>query len=849
MRKFGRRLTSFLLTAAIVASALLTAVPQRVAAAERATVALWNSLVPLKSVNTFMNTGAHPDDENSSLLAYVSLGLGARTLSMIANRGEGGQNAIGTEYVTALGVVRSRELQEASKVTGVEVIHLGQELEDSIWDFGFSKTPEETLEVWGKDVAMERLVRVIRETRPDVVMPSFRDEHGQHGHHRAVTVMTFEAFEAAADPEAYPEQLEEGLRPWQVKKLYLPASSGGGGVYLAGQGLETTLEVSVGEYDAILGANYVQLGEESRFYHESQGMGNVVAEGPAKVRLNLAKSAIAAADKEASLFDGLPQTVGDLAGTVTDADLKAALTAAQSAIDRALAAYPNNKAVAAALTDALVQVRAARARGAQVLGLDSEAGYDLDHRLGLKEEQLQAALAQAVLLVTRFQTSQYELTRGSSATFTLSAFVGGPVAVEKVKLDLQLPKGWTAQGAAPETAALQYNQTARASFTVTVPEGADYFHPYRPHEILGQVSFEVFGVPVTTTVAPEKLVAVLPDLSLRIDPDGVIYNLDKPAPFTFNVVATSYKDGSVDSVLIPKVPAGWKASPAWAKVEFSKRGEVQAATFTITPPEGLAAGNYPISIVAQGKADSDSSVRVIEYDHIGRTYMVQPTKLDVQAFSLKVGEGLKVGYVSGGADSVPTALRQMGVDVELLDADTLAFGDLSAYDTIVVGIRAYRTRPDLAAANSRLLEYVKAGGNLVVQYHQPADGWNADTTAPYRLKIGSPSFDWRVTDENSEVRLLQPEHPVLTTPNAIGEADWQGWIKERGLYFPMEWAPEFTPILSMNDAGEKPLDGSLLVAKYGEGRYIYTSLILYYEMEQRVPGAFRLFANLITPEQ
>lgn len=848
MARWGRRLVSVVVSLALLVGAALTVQPQQAYAAERATVALWNALTPLKSVNTFMNTGAHPDDERSAVLAYMSRKVGARTISLIANRGEGGQNAIGTEYEHSLGVVRTRELQEASAASNVELYFLGQVIGDDIWDFGFSKNPEETLEKWGHEVALERLIRVVRQTRPDVVMPSFLNSHGQHGHHRAITVLTMEAFEKAADPEVFPEHLAEGLRPWQIKKLYLPAESGGGGVYADTESLTANVTVPVGEYDPVLGASYVQLGEESRFYHKSQGMGQIVPEGPSEQAYHLAASVVPADAQESSLFDGLPQTVGDLAGLVSDQELAAALKEVQGHIDAALAAYPKNDAVAKALRDALVGVRKARELVAEKIGLEDELGYDIDFRLAVKEEQLQKALAQAALLVVRLKADQYELTRGASATFTLTAYQGGQVPVEDVTLSLEAPRGWRVTAVSEAAGVdLSYNRTATARFSVTVPSHADYFDPYHPPALTGVVRFAVDGVPARVTVEPEQLVAVLPDVAIRTEPDGVVYNLERPGAITINVAVTSNKAGATSTNIFPVLPEGWQATPAFKHLTFARKGEVQAATFTVTAPEGLAAGRYQIGFEARGNAESDRSVQVIQYEHIGRTYIVRPAVVDVQAFPVAVDENLRVGYVSGGADSVPAALRLMGVNVELLDADTLAFGDLSVYDTIVVGIRAYRTRPDLAAANSRLLEYVKAGGNLVVQYHQPGDNWNAETTAPYYLKIGSPSFDWRVTDEASEVRVLVPDHPVLTTPNQIGESDWQGWVKDRGLYFPSEWAPEFTPLLSMNDPGEEPLNGSLLVARYGEGRYIYTSLILYYQLEQRVPGAFRIFANLITP--
>lgn len=850
-RARARALTLILTLLAPLVAGLL-AQPQPAAAEERAAIALWNALVPLKSVNTFMNTGAHPDDERSSILAYVSRGLGARVVSVIANRGEGGQNAIGKEVDAALGVIRSRELEEASKVTGVELVILSSELRDSIYDFGFSKTPEETLAQWGHDRTLERLVRVIRTYRPDVILPSFLNSHGQHGHHRAMTVLTEEAIRAAADPNAFPEHLKEGLRPWQVKKMYLPADAGEGGVYADTQSLPVTLSLPVGEYDPMLGLSYAQLGEESRSYHKSQGQGTFVPEGPLAANLHLHLATVPVPDKEQSLFDGLPKTVRDLAYMAYhDLILHFSLLEAQAAIDEALAAYPNRVKVADAVTQALAAVRKARARlAAGVPGMDEERRSDIDFRLSVKEQQLQEAARQAALLVTRLEAASYELSRGGSTTFTLTAFRGGPVPVKGLTLDLVAPAGWKVERVDGPTAAtdLAYNQAVKATFKVTVPEDAPYFHPYRPLGLYGVVRYETAAGPVTVQVRPQALVAVLPDVSLAPAPDGLVYNLEEPGKtLEFKVAATNLKAGAAQTTLRVEAPEGWTVTPQQVPLSFTKKGEVQTVTFRVTPPANTAANRYVLGLRAEGAAQSAETVRTIQYPHIGRTYMVLPAQVEVQAFPVKVQAGLKVGYVDGGLDRVPEALRQLGVNVRLLTPEDLASGDLSQYDTIVIGVRAYRTRPDLVANNGRLLEYVRAGGNLVVQYHQPGDNWNPRTLPPYYLKIGSPSFNWRVTDENSPVEYLQPDHPLLNRPNRITADDWKGWVKDRGLYFAAEWAPEYTPLLAMNDPGEPPHKGILLTAQYGKGRYTFTSLILYYQLEQRVPGAYRIFANLISP--
>ena len=330
--------------------------PERVQeqASQSAIVKLWEALLPLKSVNSFMNTGAHPDDERSSLLAYLSRGEGVRVISVTANRGEGGQNAIGTEYGNALGALRSREMEEASRAFGVDLYFLSEGADDPIYDFGFSKTPEEAFRIWGKDRTLRRLVRVIRESRPDVLFTSFLDVYGQHGHHRAMNEATQLAFKLAADPKAFPEQIKQGLQPWQAKKLYLPAESGAGSTYAdAEPPPSVTLEVDTGAFDSIFGATYEQLGEQARVYHQSQGMGSWHPEEPSTVSLHLLRSTVDRVEDDTAIFSGLPNTVGDLAETVSDSELAQTLRSAQSYIGAALNDYPDYVAVAANIQSAL----------------------------------------------------------------------------------------------------------------------------------------------------------------------------------------------------------------------------------------------------------------------------------------------------------------------------------------------------------------------------------------------------------------------------------------------------------------------------------------------------------------
>lgn len=859
----------------------VAAQPERVQAqaAEHAVVELWEALLPLGSVNSFMNTGAHPDDERSGLLAYLSRGEGAHVISVTANRGEGGQNAIGTEYESALGALRSREMEEASRAFGVDLYFLSEGAGDPIYDFGFSKTPEEALSIWGEDETLRRLVRVVRESRPDVVFTSFLDVYGQHGHHRAMNRATRRAFDLAADPTAFPEQLEAGLRPWRIKKFYLPAESGAGSTYADAEPPPlVTLSVDTGAYDPIFGATYEQLGEQSRVYHQSQGMGSWHPEEAATADLHLLRSRVNRAATDTTVFSGLPNTVGDLAETVADRALAGTLRAAQDHIDAALDSYPNYVAVAGSVQGALTEVRAARSRLPEIAAMSAAQRYDLEFRLNLKEQQLLAASTHAGLLIVRLEVTEpgddepsddepenlYTLTPGGSTSLTLTAYRGGEVTLSDVSLELVVPEGWTATREDDGgSGSLRQGETLSATYTVSAPEDAPFTNPYRVHAspyspnsaVYGVVRYRLNGVDMTAEVAPEERVAVLPALSLEAAEPRMIYNTAdtaNPGGFEVAVTATNNLAGGAETALSLNAPEGWSVLPQTAPLRFAGAGEVQGASFTVTPPAELEAGGYTLELEADGEAGAargavTQRVETISYPHVGDNFLSVPAVVEVQAFPVEVPSELRVGYIDGGSDTVYESLRQLGLGVELLDEETVTSGDLSVYDTILVGIYAYAARPDLAASNARLLRYVREGGNLVVQYHRPSDNWNPDTTAPFPLELGSPSFSWRVTDEASEVTYLAPENPLLNTPNAITPADWEGWVKDRALYIPMAWADAYTPLVSIQDPGETPFEGSLLTAEVGTGRYTYSSLIYYYQLDNLVPGAFRMMANLVTP--
>jgi LmbE family N-acetylglucosaminyl deacetylase len=830
-------------TAAALAGTLALPIAPKQAFADRGVVDLWKAIKPLTTIASAMNTGAHPDDEHSAMLAYLSLGKGVDTSSIIANRGEGGQNEIGSELGNALGIIRTRELQEASKITNVTLGILSEQINDPIYDFGFSKSPDETLTKWGEQVVYERLIRKIRELRPDVVIPAFLNEPSTHGHHRAINVITVKAFKDAADPNVFPQHMKMGLHPWQIKKLYVPGTKE-----------SHTVSVPVGEYDEIYGASYLQLGEESRFMHKSQGMGRHYDEGPSFNYYTLAQSIVPTKEKEKDFFEGIAYTFDDLArevaGKAGGQDVAKQLRFLQKDSEEVIAAYPRFADVAREVHEMIADVGKAvsSVHGSK---LDEATKADLLHRLGVKQKQLNKASAEALSLVVKVKPETDELVAGQTTKVTVTAYNGGRVNLKNVNLNLNVPAGWKAKPLGEtKFQQLGYNQTVSATYEVSIPKNAPLFHPYELPNVTADVVYTAYGTTASSHVTPANAVAVLPTFALSLTPSATVLNTLKPEqPIPVKVTVRNYSPGAAQADVSLQVPQGWLVEPAVQPLSFAAKGETKSVAFSVKPSASVEKGKYTVTAVAKsGSTESRHSAQVINYPHIGKTYFVQPAELAIQAFDLKVPDGLKVGYVSSGFDNIDQYLQQVGVNVTRLSDKDIESGDLSQYDTIVLGIRAYGFRPELIPSNGRLLKYVQDGGNLVVQYHKPEDKWKPEL-APYPITIGTPLIQWRVTDETSKVTMLAPEHPIFNTPNKITEEDWNNWIQDRSAYNPSQWGDEYVELIANGDPGEKEFTGTFLTAKYGKGTYTYSSLVWYREIPALVPGAIRMFVNMISLKQ
>ncbi|MSU88840.1 PIG-L family deacetylase [Rhodobacteraceae bacterium 2CG4] len=765
-------------------------------------VELWRALQPLQTVVSFMNTGAHPDDETSALLAALAWRDGIDISCACATRGEGGQNDIGTESGAALGVLRTAEMEAACDVLGLRMYWLSEGPGDAIFDFGFSKSGKETLGRWGKDRTLARFVHILRRERPDIICPTFLDVPGQHGHHRAMTEAAHLVMDLAADP-AFPGT---DLPPWQVKKLFLPAWSGAGQAYDDDLPPPTaTLTVPGAGRDPVTGWSFERIGQQSRACHATQAMGKWVPAGTERDwPLHLADDRVDGAG--ASLSSGLAVKLTDLKDCPH-------LAEAQARMDAARTAFPDAEAILAEASAALAALR----RGTGALTDPQRAAFG--HKLTRKAQQLSQLIRLAAGVDVHAVADRDFARPGDAVRVTLETRSG---RAEALSVEPILPHGWIAD-------------TRGDAITLSVGDTARPGDPYPDSYLPGAPPAPAVSVRITArgqtseTVLPLRPApVVLPARSAAPSPAAAVLNTATDTR-TLALTLTDVAPAGAEPALT--LPEGWQA-------ERTETG------FRVTAPAVLPEGAYRLTLTLDGQPAQ--SVRRIAHGHVAPRALATPAVVTVRAVNVALPDA-RIGYIGGGNDRVDHWLAAIGVDVTALtDAELASEGALAGYDTLLVGIFAMRFRAGLAQAMPRINDWVRAGGTLVTLYHRPWDAWDPDTIPPARLEIGQPSLRWRVTDENARVTVLA-DHPALNTPNRIGPDDWANWHKERGLYFAKDWDPAYTALLSMHDDGEAPLTGALLAAEIGRGRHIHTALILHHQMERLTPGAFRLMANLVTP--
>lgn len=843
----------------------------------------------LQTTASVLHTGAHPDDEDSAFLARTARGDHARVAYLALNRGEGGQNIIGPELFEALGVIRTEELLQARTLDG------GEQFFTRAIDYGFSKRREEAAARWTERDVLADMVRVIRMFRPLVIYSRFSGTPADgHGHHQLAGFLTPLAFRAAADPHAFPEQIAEGLRPWQAKKLYRGVG------FRPDPANPLSVVVETGIFDAVLGRTYAEIANEGRSQHKTQDMGTIETRGPQQSGLIRLESFVSSGAREASVFEGIDTSVSGLAtlAGLPQGALARELATMADAARRALSEYAalEPRTIIPALVDGLRATRAARTAVASV-DAPADARADANFLLAFKEREFTDALTRAARVVVDPLADAETVVPGGTVMVTVRTFLQPGTPVTVIGATVRVPAGWAIEASDeqerddlnPFARMFREKPTTTARHRVTAPADAPLTQPYylvEPRDgnkyrwpagspkampfasppLVGEVTLQVGGERVaggalTVQMGGERVVvskpvefrfadrvrgelrrqiSVVPPVAIGIDSPLLIVPLgSKPHQQRVVIRATSFSTRPVTGSLRLRVPQGWTSVPAEAPFTLKTSGDKAAAPFTVTAPASRTAGRVTVEAeAAVGRAVFSSDVQAIAYPHIQTHRIYRPASAAGLVFDLKIAP-VHVGYIMGSGDQVYEALRRMGVDATLIDEERLATGDLSSFDTIVVGIRASEARPELVANNGRLLQYVERGGTLIVQYQQ--NDYVGRGLAPFPAEMAS-----RVTDETAPVRILRPDHPLFTFPNRITDADFNGWVQERSLYAFTTFDKRYIPLLEAADSGEPPQRGGEVYARVGKGHYVYTAYAWFRQLPAGVPGAYRMFANLIS---
>ena len=852
-----------------------------------------------------MQVVAHPDDEDGGMLTLEARGHGVSTLLMTLNRGEGGQNKIGSNLSDVLGVLRTEELLAADQYYGV------QERFSRVADFGFSKSAEETFAKWGgRDIALGDMVRVIRTFRPDVLVARFSGTpRDGHGHHQASSILAREAFRAAADPKRFPEQIAQGLEPWQAKKFYIGNVCPWGATTCPDA--DWTVRLNSGEKSAELGMSYAQFAMEGLRHQLSQGAGNWTLDpGDRFTFYKLVDSVLpSTVDKnghEKSFFDGIDTSLPGLApASIQDeknqSPLRKQLTdIAQFVAQASQAAKAGDSEDAAKfLTQVIAGLDHVR-KEAESAHWSAETKSEFLLRIDAKYQQAESALNLALGVSLRaevfsgakpaaqFPTESDALTAvspGQEFAVAVTFHNASKQAVVVNQVQLEVPSGWSTISGKTKAETVKTGEDLHADFRLRVPTDAAYTRPYwhrdnpdteslnhvdnekyatlpfPPPALRAHVTYSVasggsvrtMGGITAVVVTPfrdesgkvrSQPLAIVPRFSVELEPGTQVISTHNGGSSLVKVGVTGNISGEGIKrigALRLELPAGWRSEPEEFAMQFTHRGEKQERTFKVIP-DGLQQGRATIHAIFEWNAEKYSEgYTLVSREDLGSFYYYQPARQRVSIVDVRVPHDLKIGYIMGAGDDIPTVLQQIGMNVTLIPAENLATEDLSKYGTIVLGIRAYDTQKDVIANNQKLLNFVSAGGTLLVQYNTGVQDFNSEKLTPYPAELSRE----RVSVEEAPVEILAPDDSIFHDPNAISGADFDGWIQERGLYFMSKWDDHFTPLLSCHDPGEDAQKGGLLRARYGKGVYIYTGYSFFRELPAGVPGAVRLYVNIL----
>jgi LmbE family N-acetylglucosaminyl deacetylase len=785
----------------------------------------------LNVLKTVLYIGAHPDDENNRLIAYLANDDLAEAGYLSLTRGDGGQNLIGSELREELGILRTQELLGARRIDG------GKQYFGTANDFGYSKTPKETFTIWDKEKLLSDMVWVIRKTQPDVLITRFSPlPSNTHGHHTASAILAVEAFDAAADPKRFPEQLQY-VEPWQVRRLLWNCSPG---LYEEEDAEEKSglTSINTGKYNALLGKSYGEIAAESRTMHKCQGMGAKSSRGGTIEYFKLLEGS----KPTQSIFDGIDVTWSRLKGTERLARLL-------SLADKTFS--PKNPSAVVPL----------------LIGALTELGRLPDsHWKKIKQNALQAVIGQALGLFLEATTNAAYISPGDSVQVNIEAVNRSaiPVRVKSIKLPF-------ASQLAVTDSTLQKNEVTRFEFRGLINKDLAYTQPYwlrqkgtpgmfrvenlqetglpeNPSQLLSELSIDVagqaisFSLPLTykhvDPIAGElsQPIAIAPPVFVDLSKKTYVFADNESQKVVVKV--KSGKD-NIDGIIQLKLSKGWRSDPATIPFQLKKKGSELLVEFTVSPPLEAQETELTADAVVDG-ISYDQGFKIIKYDHIPAQIYFPAASAKAVKLKLITG-GNKIAYFKGAGDLVAESLQQAGYEVTFLTENQLTQSNLARFDALVIGIRAYNVNDSIDFYKDILFDYINNGGNVIVQYNTDFD-LPVKNFTPYPLEISGQT---RVTDENSAVQFLNPSQRVLNFPNKITEKDFEGWVQERGSYFPVKWDTIYQPVISINDPGEAALDGSLLIAKTGKGYFVYTTLAWFRQLPAGVSGAFRLFANIL----
>ncbi len=798
---------------------------------------IYNQIQKLNFLGSVLYIAAHPDDENTRLITYLSNDTKARTGYLSLTRGDGGQNLIGSQLRELLGVIRTQELLEARKIDG------GEQFFTRANDFGFSKNPEETLQIWDKEKVLSDVIWTIRKFQPDVIINRFdhRTSGNTHGHHSASAILSFESFKLANDPKIFPEQLKY-FETWQPKRQFFNPSWWFYGSQKKFDEADKSnfIKIETGVYYPIFGKSNQEISALSRSRHQSQGFGSTGVRGEETDYLELINGETP--KDKSSIFDGIDTSWNRVRDGKPIGELLSSIAAKYD--------FKNPSASIPDLAKAYTMIQA----------------LDEKHWKPIKSEEIKTIIAACSGLYLEAVATNQEATPGSSIKLKLEAINRSEIPMQLLNLTT-----FPDQKNRIENSVLKNNVLQNISVDLQLPENIEYTQPYwlkekategmytvsdqknigipeskRDIKVIFNVEINGIEIPFERTVVYKYNDNVKGEMYSNLDvvPEITTSILDKVLLFKntkTKSVAVKIKAGkdSVKGNLQLELPVNWVVSPKSIPFNLDKKGSEQTFYFEVTPP------NFPeeaiaksVAIVDNKKYDKDQVT--IDYSHILKQQVLKTAESKCIRFDLKTN-GEKIGYIMGAGDEVPNSLSQMGYKVILLNPEEITPEKIKNLDVVMTGIRAYNVVKALANKQNILFDFVKSGKTMLVQYNMPGD-FVTPNIAPYPMKVSGD----RVADENAEVRFLAPNHPVLNYPNKITSKDFKGWKQEQGLYYPNEFDKAFTPILSSNDKGETPKNGALLVAPYGKGYYIYTGLSFFRELPEGVSGAYKLLANMIS---